>query len=842
MRKPPFIVLALLTTAAAVALPAPARPGAPAGSVGEEPARTDRYGDPLPKEAVLRLGTVRLRQPFLDCIAFSPDGKLLASGGSDNRVRLWDPDTGKEVGALEGHKHHVNDIAFSGDGKWLASGSQDGELFLWEVDAGKVRRRFPGHAAAIERLALSPNGKVLASRCQGGALRLWDTDTGKEIRSLPIDRGRRVSPLAFSPDSKFLAFHNRPEKGIQLVDVAVGKEVRRFMGHKDEVDGLAFRADGAVLFSGGNDKTIRAWDVATGKELRRYGDGKGMVRCLALAPDGKTLTYGTFPDSGGLVHIWDLTANKDRVPPWKAHRYCVVSIAYSPDSKKVAVARDTIAIHDTATGKRLDPATENGNWVGQVGYAAGGKVLAVLRQDKTIELWDTAKGRKLATLQARRGMFTSMAVSPDGKYLTTAEGDFEQAALCHWDPRTGERLKEYPQEGRWIYSLSYSADGKTLAWMMRAGRDRVLVRSDPQTGTERGRFTLPRGAVNLPRLSPDGRLLVCETLKHAVALLDADKGEAVRSFGKGSFGPRKQIAVSPDGRTIATPGGEGVADRIPIHPDVVLWETATGQERLTIPMNAGNVSDVVFSPDGRVLACAGRTETIHLWDAWTGKKLGRLTGHRGWINALGFAPDGKTLASGGADGTVLIWDVSGFLPTARPVAGKLGPKEQARCWDDLVGTDAARAYRAMAELARRPGQAEGLLEDKLAGHPGVSAERLARLIADLDKDDFKTREKASKELTNLGRLAEGALRKALDETASAEVKRRVRELLGKLNGKAEDPEKRRLLRVVEVLERLGTPRARRLLGNLAKEAAVADVAREAKASLGRLGQAGKGAP
>jgi hypothetical protein len=182
------------------------------------------------------------------------------------------------------------------------------------------------------------------------------------------------------------------------------------------------------------------------------------------------------------------------------------------------------------------------------------------------------------------------------------------------------------------------------------------------------------------------------------------------------------------------------------------------------------------------------------------------------------------------------------LVPVRPVVGELSRAALDRCWDDLAGAGAARAYRAMAELTWRPDQAVCLFQDRHIADPGANAERIARLIADLDADSFKTREKATKELTDLGHLARAALTRVLDRKPSLELKRRAQSLLARMEKKADDPSLRRLLRVIEVLERLGTPPARRLLAQVAKTAIGADVAREATAALERLDRAGRGAP
>jgi WD40 repeat protein len=848
----PFAAAALLTaTLAIAALTASAHPEAPAEPGEKEPVRNDRYGDPLPKGAVMRLGTLRFCQPLPACLAFSPDGKVLASGGEDDRIRFWDPDTGKEVRTLEGHKRPVTCIAFSADGKWLASGSQDRDLRVWDVATGKERRRFQGHDAPVERTALSPDGKLLASFCQAYTLRLWDTDTGKEVHSIPIDKGYRVYAMAFSPDGKYFAFGGRPEKGIQLVDTAEWKTIRAFEGHKDYVHDLTFSADGATLVSAGDDHTIRAWDVAGGKEQHRYGDETIAARRLAFAADGKTLAYCTWPD--GMVHIWDIAAKKDLVPPWKPSPPNVDSVAFSPDASKVAVARDTIAVYETTTGKRRNPLREGEGRIQQVEFAPDGKLLAVCREDEPIEVWETAKWRKSAAIKAQAGRFTSMAFAPGGKGLATAEGP--QGVLRHWDPETGKALRDFSTRVALVESLSYSADGDTLACIRTlTGGDSQFVPLDAATGKVWSRI-VELGHVRSGKLSPDGRFLVCMSERSEVVLLDRYRQKEVRRFGErlpapvaGEFGERlpapvagDPLALSPDGRTIATPGGQGVDGNAPGWTDIVLWETATGQERLRIAMNEGPLALLAFSPDGRLLASAGRTETIRLWDAWTGKEIGSFTGHRGWLRSLSFAPDGKTLASGGADTTVLIWDVTGLPPVEKKPAEELSGDQLAKYWDDLAGEDATRAYQAVAELARRPELAEGLFKDKFAVNPAMNAERLNRLIADLDADDRAVRDRASKELADLGQLAEGALRQALTRSPSVELKLRAMSLLDKMQRK-DCPERSRLLRAIEVLERLGTPNARRLLGRLEKEATVADVAREATASLARLEKAVGGAP
>jgi hypothetical protein len=453
--------------------------------------------------------------------------------------------------------------------------------------------------------------------------------------------------------------------------------------------------------------------------------------------------------------------------------------------------------------------------VNAVAFAPDGVTLASGSSDETVKLWDVTTGKERGTLRAGSRVL-SLAFTPDGRTLAAGAAD---GTVRLWDWATGEASGVLKGHHRVVSSLAFSPDGRTLA--SGGGRDAVVKLWDVEPVRQRTLLTRdPRSAWGLA-FTPDGATLATGGPGGAIELWDVPAGKKRAARGE-HRGDVTGLALTADGRMLASASYDKT---------VKLWEVQTGRERATLRGSGYTVYAVAFAPGRWVVAAGGVDNLIRLFDVTTGEELHTLKGHASSVHSVAFTGDGRTLASGSADGTVKLWDVSAEgkrKPRQSPL-----PRETARgLWAALAADDAKESYQAMGALLASPEQSVTLLGEQL--RPAPLNERLARWLSELDDEEFAVRAKATEHIRNLGREAEGALRKALRDNPSFEVRRRVRELLDRIAEEPFSPQQLREARAVEVLEYIATPEARKLLGKLTEGEPEARLTQEAKASLKRL--------
>jgi RNA polymerase sigma factor (sigma-70 family) len=828
-----ILALGLLLIGAGVASlggapPAPEVPAAePEKPAAKPKPKLDADGDPLPDGAFARLGSLRLRHGSpVTSVAFSPDGKLLATGSWDNTVLIWDAATGRLIRAIHPQDGWIWGVAFSPDSQFLvtAGDHRSKRLRLWNVATGKSVRSFEGHTNAIRDLSYSPDGKTIASAAHDGTVRIWDAATGNELRQFAGGDGPQLRSVAYSPDGKRLATTDTGAR-VHLWEADSGKAAGSLSADQGGLVSAAWSKDGTRVVAGSEDGTVYMWDVASGKQSHKVSALAKAALSVAFAPDGKTFAagYGDWNEgsrdlAGGAVVLWDAAAGKevrrldDQVAP-------VQAIAFAPDGKALAAVtlNSSVLIWDPATGRRQAGSSGHQAAIRAVLFGSG-RTLLTAGNDRTVRVWDLGRNEPRLVLGEGKAAFPALAVSPDRTLL--AWGGLDGVVrLC--DAVTGKERRRFEGHEGHVWCVAFSPDGQTLA---SGGADRSIRLWDTGTGKELRKFEGHANWVLGMAFAPAGRLLASGSLDKSVRLWDVASGKEVRKLD-GHLHEVSVVAFSPDGRSLASASRDD---------SVRLWEVATGQLRKQFGSARIGRAAVAFSPDGRYLLTANSDQDrgLRIWDAIGGRELCKVWGHRGFVESVAFSADGRTAASASDDSTVLLWDVASLRGPAAPPR-TLAAVELEALWSDLIGEDAARAYTARGTLAAAPEQVLPLLRNVLRPIPALDATAVARLIKQLDDDDFEMREKASAELEKLAGPAEAELRKALERTPSAEVRERLKRVLD-TQGHGPSLERLHQERALELLEITGTSEARKLLAELAKGAPQAWLTREAQLALDRL--------
>jgi WD40 repeat protein len=596
-------------------------------------------------------------------LAFSRDGKSLASATWYGNLHLWDTGTGKEIRSFAGHQSGeysaIRGLAFSPDGELLATGGNDKTVRLWEVRSGNERARLEGHQGDVVAVSFSPDSRTLASGGGGHLVLLWNLETKKQSGRLQGHEDT-VTALAWSRDGKSILSSSQ-DKTLRLWNVETRTLVRSFSGHKGGVTRVAWSPDETLIASGGWDGTIRFWQTATGKEVRKLDslDGEqrrreqppfakvdpgtegqlGYIAGLAFTPDGKSL-ISTGQGSVG-IHQWSVaTGRMTRDIPALTNVLC---LAVSPDGKTVASAESMLMLRDVATGKpSLDFDGHRGRPFGAV-FTPDSKTIITCGEDGTLRFWDASQGKELRRIDAYQGFSLRVGISPDGTRL----GSMSFGKLTIWDAATGQKLSQQdePSSGSHGSPLCFSPDGSQ---MLSASGQAALW--EAATGKEKWRV---RSGVRAGAFSPTGEF-VALVEDRALTLRNPATGEIVRQSATNLQEPF-YLAITPDGRTVIATD---------YNRPVRLYEVATGKERMQIGKEGDYIYTLALSPTGRLVATTAghdrprREFIIQLWDLTTGQEVHRLAGHRGFIGSVTFSPDGKLLVSTSEDGTALVWDVA----------------------------------------------------------------------------------------------------------------------------------------------------------------------------------------
>jgi len=585
----------------------------------------------------------------IQAVAFSPDGSLLAIGpdGPQAGVKLIDTKTGTLKQTLPGPAARANCLAWSADGKRLALGSTfDKSVRVWDVEKKKFTKAHEVELGTVLAVAFAKDGAALAAGTPAkdrDGLVVLDVTTGKPVQTLKGHK-ETIEAAYFSADATVLTSAGY-DATVRVWNLADGTESAALKGHKRGVRAVAVSADGKRIASA-NDREFKLWDGEKKESLGDLGAENTGAKSLAMSPDGLWLVSTT---REGVATVWDVEKKTEKS---------------KLDKSPMAVAAVEVKSDDGGEEKPTAPPPSDApeaEAIQSLAYSPDGKWLAIAREDGRISIRTASDGKVHRQLEAFADVASSVAFSPDSQLL--AAGSFEKIIKV-WKVVSGEQVCELTGHTNWVFTVAFSKDGATLA---SASYDKTVRLWNIAEAKEIAVLSGHTAGVRAVAFTHDGQHLVSAGAdRTAIVWRLSDNQEVTRL--KGHTAAVRAIACSPDGGTVATASEDAT---------VKLWKTADWTERASAKGAEGVMFwCLTYSPQGRTLAAGAFDGTVKLFDPADGKERSTLRGPTDAITAVAFAPDAHEIIAGSIDKTFRRWTAQKVsATTGETKAPELKPAE-----------------------------------------------------------------------------------------------------------------------------------------------------------------------
>jgi WD40 repeat protein len=577
-------------------------------------------------------------------LVISPDGKELAAAGIKGEIWQWEIEPPSPLTTCADNiTGHIFSVAISSDDRLLASGGEDRTVRIWDRKTGHCLLRLQGHSARIWSVVFSPDNRLLISAGHDQTIRIWDIqdirDRGRErcLNVLGGDVGW-IWSISLSSDGTTVASAN--DLTVDLWDVSTGRRLSALKGHTGRVRCVAFKPDSKIVVSGSEDKTIRLWDAKTEECLGILEGHQGCVRCLTFDPTSQHLASSSDDKT---IRIWD-GATQVHIATLTGHTHWVDTVSFTPDGKTLISGSEdqTLKFWAVKTGHCLRTVYGYTQLLDSVAFHPDGRHLASGGNDQLVRLWDIQTGQCLKTLRGHTNLVRSVVFSPNGKILASGSNDHN---TCLWDIDTGRCIYTLTGHTDKVWSVAFSPDGKIVASGSEDGKVRLY-----RTATGK-LLKILQGTSQLilsVAFSPDSEWLAAGNDDATIDLWNVHTWDTMHPhLGKKHTSKIWSVAFSPDSQILTSGGEDGT---------VGLWDVKTGQHLRQLKGHAGIVRSLAFNASGTLLASASDDNTARIWDVRSGQNLFTLTEHRNQVRSVAISPNAEQLlASCSYDGTIRLW-------------------------------------------------------------------------------------------------------------------------------------------------------------------------------------------